>query len=175
MSLFLSCIFCSTVIIRKNVLQKEIKDWTYKAYLVTEETSSWFPLIESLIVVLEFLSNGESLNCFSWYVLPRLSKVTVTCPQSVKKNKPGQFWLAQSKQNKYQLWNAQSQQNDQFEISISPVTEKLETKFGQQVNIIERVPFGTPPQAVVIPLAHNHMTNPFISSYRGATVIRFGQ
>ena len=48
MSLFLSCIFCSTVKIRKNVLQKEIKDWTYKAYLLTEETSSWFPLIESL-------------------------------------------------------------------------------------------------------------------------------
>ena len=48
MSLFLSCIFYSMVKIRKNMLQKEIKDWTYKAYLLTEETSSWFPLIESL-------------------------------------------------------------------------------------------------------------------------------
>ena len=53
--------------------------------------------------------------------------------------------------------------------------EKLETKFGQQVNIIEGVPLGTPPQAVVMKLAHNHLTNIFISSYRGATVIKFGQ
>ena len=53
--------------------------------------------------------------------------------------------------------------------------EKLETKFGQHVNIIERVPLGTPPQAVVMTLAHNHVTNLFISSHRGATVIKFGQ
>ena len=33
---------------QKNVLQKEIKDWTFKAYLLTEEASSLFPLIESL-------------------------------------------------------------------------------------------------------------------------------
>ena len=33
---------------QKNVLQKEIKDWTFKAYLFTEENSSGFPLIESL-------------------------------------------------------------------------------------------------------------------------------
>ena len=51
--------------------------------------------------------------------------------------------------------------------------EKLETKFGQQLNI-EKVPLGTPPQAVVMTLAHNHMTNLFILSYRGATVIKFG-
>ena len=41
-------------------------------------------------------------------------------------------------------------------------------KFGQQVNIIEKVPLGTLPQAVVMSLAHNHATNPLISSYRGA-------
>ena len=53
--------------------------------------------------------------------------------------------------------------------------EARNIKFGQQVNIIERVPLGTPPQAVVMTLAHNHVTNLFISSYRGATVIKFGQ
>ena len=61
-----------------------------------------------------------------------------------------------------------------LKIYISPVMEKLETKFGQQLNI-EKVPLGTPPQAVVMTLAHNHVTNLFISSYRGATVIKFGQ
>ena len=86
MSLFLSCIFYSMVKIRKNVLQKEIKDWTYKAYLLTEETSSWFLLIESLIVVLEFLSNRERLDCFSRYVLLKLSKVTVTCPNRTNRD-----------------------------------------------------------------------------------------
>ena len=62
-----------------------------------------------------------------------------------------------------------------LKIYISPVMEKLEAKFGQHVNIIERVPLGTPPQAVVKTLAHNHVTNLFISSHRGATVIKFGQ
>ena len=35
----------------KNVLQKEIKDWTFEAYLLTEETSSLFSLIESLKMI----------------------------------------------------------------------------------------------------------------------------
>ena len=66
-------------------------------------------------------------------------------------------------------------QNDQFEnLYIFSHGEARNIKFGQQVNI-ERVPLGTPPQAVVMSLAHNHMTNLFISSYRGATVIKFGQ
>ena len=29
-------------------IQKEIKDSAFEAYLLTKETSSWFPLIESL-------------------------------------------------------------------------------------------------------------------------------
>ena len=36
-----------------------------------------------MCMVLEFLSNG-GLNCFLQHVLPELSKITVTCPQSVK-------------------------------------------------------------------------------------------
>ena len=53
--------------------------------------------------------------------------------------------------------------------------EARNIKFGQQVNIIERAPLGTPPQAVVMTLAHNPVANLFISSYRGATAIKFGQ
>ena len=41
--------------------------------------------------------------------------------------------------------------------------------------MIERAPLGTPPQAVVMSLAHNHLTDLFISSYRGAAVIKFKQ
>ena len=39
--------------------------------------------------------------------------------------------------------------------------------------MIERVPLGALLQAVVMPLAHNHLTNHFILSYRGAAVIKF--
>ena len=35
--------------------------------------------------------------------------------------------------------------------------EARNIKFGQQANIIERVPLGTPPQVVVMTLAHNYM------------------
>ena len=38
--------------------------------------------------------------------------------------------------------------------------------------MIERVPLGTLAQQVVMSLAHNHMTNLFILSYRGTTVIK---
>ena len=59
-------------------------------------------------------------------------------------------------------------------IYISPVYgEARNIKFGQQLNIIERLPLGTPPQAAVMTLAHNHVTNFFISIYRGVTVIKF--
>ena len=64
--------------------------------------------------------------------------------------------------------------NLKFYIYISPATEKLETSNldRQQVNI-DRVTLGTLPQEAVMSLAHNHVANLFISSYRGATVIEF--
>ena len=55
---------------------------------------------------------------------------------------------------------------------ISRHREARNIKFGQQG--IERVPLGTPPQAVVMTLAHNIMTNLFTLSYREAIVIKFG-
>ena len=51
--------------------------------------------------------------------------------------------------------------------------EARNIKFGHQIHIIERVPVGTPPQVVAMSLAHNHLTNLFISNYRGADVIKF--
>ena len=68
------------------------------------------------------------------------------------------------------ILNWSKQQNDQFEnLYISSRGKARNIKFGQQVNFIEKVPFGTPSQEVTTSLPHNHMTftNPFISSYRG--------
>ena len=62
-----------------------------------------------------------------------------------------------------------------WNLYISSHGEVRNIKFGHQINIIERVPLGTLPQVVVMPLAHNHLTNHFISSYRGAAIIKFGQ
>ena len=52
--------------------------------------------------------------------------------------------------------------------------EARNIKFGQHVNVIKKVLLGTPSQEVVMLLAYNHMTNLSISSYKGATVIKFG-
>ena len=74
----------------ENVLQKEMKDWTFKVYLLTGEVSSWFPLIEPLkmtlwhiyVWFLNLLSNREASDCFSRpNILPKLSKTTIACPK----------------------------------------------------------------------------------------------
>ena len=36
-------------------------------------------------MVLDFLSNGKGLDCFSRHVLPKLGKITVTCIKSVER------------------------------------------------------------------------------------------
>ena len=83
MSLFLSCIFYFVLQIRKTCYRKKIKNWTFEVYLLTRETSSRFLLIEW--VILEFFVKC-SLDFFSRpNVLPKLSKKTVTCQNSVKK------------------------------------------------------------------------------------------
>ena len=69
--------------------------------------------------------------------------------------------------------------NDQLEnLYISSHGQARNSKLGQQLNLIQRVlPQGTPCQEIVTSLPHNHvtLTNLFTSSYRGATVIKFGQ
>ena len=64
-----------------------------------------------------------------------------------------------------------------LKICISHSIKKLETlKFGQQVNLIQKVLLGTLPQEVVKLLTHKYVTlaNLFISSDRGATAIKCG-
>ena len=64
-----------------------------------------------------------------------------------------------------------------LKICISPSVKKLETlKFGQQVNLIQKVLLSTLPQEVVTLLTYKYVTlaNLFIYSYRGATVIKCG-
>ena len=54
-----------------------------------------------------------------------------------------------------------------LKIYISPSIKKLETlTFGQQVNLIQKVPLATLPQEVVTSLPHKYVTlaNLFISS-----------
>ena len=55
---------------QKSMLQKEIKDWTSDAYLLTEETSSWFLLIESLKMpcARSYSWFLNFLDCFLWFV-----------------------------------------------------------------------------------------------------------
>ena len=61
-----------------------------------------------------------------------------------------------------------------LKICISPSIKKLETlKFGQQVNLIQKVSLGTLPQEAVTLLTHKY-ANLFISNYREATVIKCG-
>ena len=76
-------------------VKERIKDWTFEVYLITGEDSSWFLLIESVKITcarsytwfLNFLSNGEGLDCFSQpNLLHKFSKITITCPKSVKMN-----------------------------------------------------------------------------------------
>ena len=106
-------------------------------------------------MVLEFLSKGEGLDCFLQHVLPKLSKKT-DIPQVSKTEQTGNVWICPKLQN------------DQFEnLYTSSHGEARNINFGQWVNIIEMAPLGTPPQAVVILLAHNHVTDLFHSVTKG--------
>ena len=64
-----------------------------------------------------------------------------------------------------------------LKIYISPSIKKLEAfKFGEQANLIQKVPLGKPHQEVVrSPENYVTLANLFISSYKGPTVIKFGQ
>ena len=160
---------------QKNVLQREIKDRTFKAYLLTVETAFWFPLTQSLKITCA-RSYAWFLNfywiVFLWHVSPKFSKITTTCPKGTGINRVNSDLPNVSKMNiNFKLLKSQPV----WKLYISSHGEARNIKFGQQVNIIERVPLGTPPQAVVMTIAHNHVINLFISSYREATVIKFGQ
>ena len=73
----------------ENVLQKEMKDWTFKVYLLTGEISSWFLLIESLKMTF------DRSMCDSW-ICCQTEKLRIvlcdlkSCPYSVKQPEPAQ-------------------------------------------------------------------------------------
>ena len=84
----------------KRLWIKEIKDWTFEAYSLTKEISSWFLLIASLKMSWAWsyvwFWNFTREGLFFATYLTQTGKITVTSPKSVKGNKWGQFWLAQS-------------------------------------------------------------------------------
>ena len=78
-------LFCQTN--QKNMLQKRMKDWTFEVYLLTEELSSWFLLIETTKMtcvrpyawLLNLFSSGRDLNCFLITKMNEVSTETATC------------------------------------------------------------------------------------------------
>ena len=130
---------------QKNVLQKEIKDWTSKIYLLTGECSSWFQFSNSSFLIIEtdlcqlfvwffnFLLNG-GLDCFSRpNALPKLSKITATFPKSPKWTGKVSFNLPNiSKMNvNFELLKV----SKMISLKISH-EEARNIKFWQQVNLI---------------------------------------
>ena len=164
-----------------------MKDWTFKVHLLTGELSSLFQLIESLKMTcaraytwfLNLLLSREGLDCF-WQpnILPKLGKIIVTCPKSLKWPSRVSFDLSKVIKMTINFWTNKSRQNDQFENpDVSSHGKARNIKFRHQVNFIQRVQLSPLPKEVVTSLPQNHMTltNLFISSYSGATVIKFGQ
>ena len=166
------------------MLQKEIKDWAFKAYLLVKETSSWFLLIGSLKITYTRALCAWVLNLYltervwssSRHVLPKRSKIIDL--SKVVKN-PNRFNFDLPKVSKItincELLKVGKMTGLKIYIYNSSHREARNMKFGHQINIIERVPLGTSSQAVVMLLGHNHLINLFISNYRGAAVIKFKQ
>ena len=178
MSLFISCIFYYVWQIRKTCYRKK---WKTKP----GELSSWFWLTESLKMTcarpcawfLKFLSSRGGLDCFSQpSVLPKHCKITVACLKSLK-------WTSRVNFNLPKV----GRMTINFELlKVSKITslkiysshgEGRNIKLEHQLNFIQRLQVSPLPKEVVMSLPHNHviLTNLFISSYRGATVIKFGQ
>ena len=135
MSLFLSCIFYFVAKIRKTCYRKKWT-WLFEACLLTKETSSWFLLIGSLKMTYArsyargswiFFERREGLNRFLWHVLPKVSKITVTCPKVSKRDLIGSI-LTSPKLAKYINFKLLKVcKMTSLKTYISPVTEKLET------------------------------------------------
>ena len=126
-------LFCWTY--QKNLLQKGMKDWTFEVYLLTGELSSWFRLIESLKMTcarsylwfLNFLSSGGCLDCFlKLNVLPNLSKITVTCPKSLKWMGRVNFDLPKVSRMTINFELIKVSKMTSLKIYMSEVTKKLE-------------------------------------------------
>ena len=121
---------------QKHVLQKGMKDWTFKVYLITGEFGSWFRLIESLKMTcarpyawfLNFSSSVRGLDCFFQpRVFAKLSKINCDLPTSLKWISRVNFDLPKGSRMtiNFELLNVSKMIG--LKICVSQVLEKLET------------------------------------------------
>ena len=125
-------------------------------------------LCHILRVVLEFFFR-EDLGSFLWpNVFPKVSQIT-GLPKVSKKERVGSIWRAQIQKMSINFELRKVSKMTSLKIYISPVIgEARNIKLRQQVNLIQRVPLGTPHQEVLT-LPHNHVTlkNLILSSCLG--------
>ena len=118
---------------QKNVLQKEIKNWVFEAYSFNKETSSWFHWLDHWKWLV------PDLMCMSWIFikrrvglffcsmfLPKCRKMTVTCPESVKKTDWVNIDLPKVSKMNIKLKLVKVSKMTNLKIHISPITKKLE-------------------------------------------------
>ena len=121
---------------QKNMLQRA-EDLTFKVYfLLGNPVPDSCRLLQWKWLVLDpmhgtwIFCQKERVRIFlQSNILPKFSKITVTCPKLVKTNKMGQYLLSQScKMTKnFGLFNVSKMTSLKIYIYISPVIEKLET------------------------------------------------
>ena len=150
---------------------------------MTKETISWFLLIGSLKMTYATVLCAWFLNFYQTEVWIHLQ--CMSYPNAIKYLRPVQSQQKGLKRVNFDLPKVSKiiinfemfkvSKMTSLKIFISSHGEARNIKFGHQINIIERVPLGTLPQAVVMSLAHNHLTNLFILNYRGAAVIKLKQ
>ena len=118
----------------------------------------------------------ERVLFFLWKnVLPKLSKITDLPNVSIREKVGGNIDLPKVIKMDINFELLKVSKMTSFKIFISPVMEKLEHQIWTAGKHHWKSFTGYLPQEVVISLAYNHLTNLFISSYRGATVIKFEQ
>ena len=116
-----------------------------------------------------FRPSSPLFHGIAQHVLPKFSKITVTCPKSVKTRVNFDLLKVRKMNINFELFKVSKMTHSKIYISIH--REPRNIKLGQQVKI-KRATLGTQPQVVVMSLAHNYVTNLFILSYRGATLIK---
>ena len=128
-----------------------------------------------LCVVLEIFVKRKGFGLFfaAGQRLAQFQQNNCHLPKTTKMNKKCQIWLAQSKKMTYIFELLKSSKMSSLKIYISSHREARNIRFGQQVKFHKVLPH----QDVVPSLPHNHLTlkKKFIASYRGVTVIKFGQ
>ena len=114
---------------QKNMLQKEIKNWTFEVYLLLGSRWSWkMTCARSVACFLNFLSNGVSLDCFLQpNILPKHSKIIMTCPKQEKGTSGINFDLPKISKMSINFYLVKVIKMTSWKIYVSSVTEKLET------------------------------------------------